>query len=318
MPTGACGINCEVCRLRLLGLCSTCGPGTSREAERKLAAQEAAFGGNCTILACAVMNHIDYCLRDCPAFPCENFHTGPYPYSKGFLSMQERRLEGAPPPLDHNDRPIRVPPAYWEALKCRDRNGLLNLTLFRSHASGGLIFHFLREDVLVDIEAACLRRQEGDEWKKFDDPLLELITLLYLNHVRSLHPLGKDIVGPNELREAHYFKGRHQLRVAPLLERYGHDPDGFESAARYFEGNPLDMADRAFRFLPFPRVPVYYLLWKGDEEFDPRLSVLFDRSIENCFAASAIWCLVNLVSFALLKGPRRRLEGQTFENGFQG
>ena len=310
MPTGACGINCDVCNLRLLGLCSTCGPGNSKEAERKLEAQKAVFAGTCTILACAVMNHIDYCLRDCHAFPCDNFHTGPYPFSKGFLAMQERRLQGGPPPLDHNERLIRVPPEYWEVLKGRDKNTLLNLTLFTPHPSGGLVFHFLREDILVDIKNACLKKLIGDEWRKADDPLLELITLLYLNHVDSFHPLGKDIVGTKDLKEAHYFKGRHELRLAPLLERYGYDVDGFETAADYYESKSLDMADKAYRFLPFPRVPLYYLLWKGDGEFDPKISVLFDRSIENYFSASGIWGLVNLVSFALLKGPLRRMEGQ--------
>ena len=63
------------------------------------------------------------------------------------------------------------------------------------------------------------------------------------------------------------------------------------------------MADAAYRLLPFPRTPVYYLLWIGDEEFRPRLSVLFDRSIEEFFSASAIWSLVNLVSRELLMGP---------------
>ena len=308
MPTGACGINCDVCKLRLLGLCSTCGPGKSLEAQRKLAAQKAAFGGTCIILACAAMNQIDYCMRDCHAFPCENFSAGPYPFSEVFLSMQDRRLDSGPPPFDHNDRPIRVPPEYWEMLRTRDKNTLLNLTLFHTHPSGGLVFHFLREDILVDMEDASLKRHEGDDWKRIEDPLLELVTLLYLNHVTSLHPLGRDMVGVKDLKEAHYFKGRHELRLAPLLERYGGDPAGFESAAIYCEGHALDMADKAYRLLPFPRVPLYYLLWKGDAEFEPKISVLFDRSIEDSFSASGIWGLVNLVSFALLKGPRRKFD----------
>jgi hypothetical protein len=308
MPTGACGINCDVCKLRLLGLCSTCGPGKSPEAQRKLAAQKAAFGGTCTILTCAALNRIDYCLRDCHAFPCENFSAGPYPFSEAFLYMQDRRLDSGPPPLDHNERVIRVPPEYWEALRARDTNTLLNLTLFQVHPSGGLVFHSLREDILVDMKNACLKKQAEDGWRPMDDPLLELITLLYLNHVRSLHPLGRDIVGVKDLKEAHYFKGRHELRLTPLLERYGEDLAGFESAAAYCEGQALDMADKAYRFLPFPRVPLYYLLWKGDAEFKPRISVLFDRTIENVFSGPGIWGLVNLVSFALLKGPRRKFD----------
>jgi hypothetical protein len=65
----------------------------------------------------------------------------------------------------------------------------------------------------------------------------------------------------------------------------------------------MDMADAAYRLLPFPRIPVYYLFWNGDDEFDPRISVLFDRSIEELFSADAIWGLVSRVSTALLRGP---------------
>jgi hypothetical protein len=69
----------------------------------------------------------------------------------------------------------------------------------------------------------------------------------------------------------------------------------------------MEMADSAYRLLPFPRVPLYYLFWQGDEEFAPRISVLFDRSIQEYFAASAIWGLVNRVSTALIKGRRKEL-----------
>ena len=44
------------------------------------------------------------------------------------------------------------------------------------------------------------------------------------------------------------------------------------------------------------------LVLEGDEEFPPRMSVLFERSIEETLAADAIWGLVNRVSTALLTG----------------
>lgn len=306
MPTGACGINCDVCKLRLLGVCSSCGPGRSKEAEAKLAAQQRLFGGTCTILECARMNALDYCLRDCSAFPCENFTQGPYPFSRGFIEMQERRRRDGPPALDHNGVPIKIPPEYWEGLRSRDLNTLLNLTLFESHPSGGLTFHFLHENILVDPEKHCLKRLRGQYWEETHDPLLELTILLYLNNVKAIYALGRDIVSPQDLKEAHYFKGRHQLPLGPLLERFGNDPDGFRKSAEALGGSPMDMADAAYRLRPFPRIPLYYLLWQGDQEFEPRLSVLFDRSIEECFSASGIWTLVNLVSFFLLRGPEKK------------
>ncbi len=307
MPTGACGINCDVCKLRLLGTCSTCGSGRSKEARKKLEAQRRIFGGNCTILECACLNNIEYCMRDCNLFPCENFTLGPYPFSRGFLGMQERRLQEIPPAFDPHGHLVKVPPEYWDKLKQRDITTLCNLTLGTPYPSDGLIFRFLQEDILVDIKNRCLKRLRNNAWKKTKDPLLELITLLYMNNVNAFHPLGKDIVSTKDLKEAHYFKGRHELHLGPLFERYGNDRDGFNRAAEYLEGTPVEMADLAYRLLPFPRIPLYYLFWKGDEEFEPRISVLFDRSIQEYFAASAIWGLVNLVSTALIKGPVKKL-----------
>ena len=72
--------------------------------------------------------------------------------------------------------------------------------------------------------------------------------------------------------------------------------------AEYLEGQSRDMADIAYRLLPFPRVPLYYLLWQGDDEFEPQVTVLFDRSIENVLAADAIWALINRVTTSLLTG----------------
>ena len=303
MPTGACGINCDVCKLKLLEICSSCGPGTSLEGLKKLDAQERVLGRPCPILACANLNKLEYCLRDCASFPCENFAAGPYPFSAGFLGMQQRRRQQRPPALTHNQTPLHVPAEFWDNLQGKDRYLLCNFTLFNPHPSGGLVFHSLQEEVLVDVAGRCLKRMHEGEWAATDDPLLELLTLLYLNSVGALYPLGKDIVGPQDLKEAHYFKGRHRLKTEPLLERYGKDLDGFRRAAEYLEGKPVAMGDAAYMLLPFPRVALYYLLWEGDEEFPPKLSVLFDRSIENCFAASAIWSLVDLVSARLLQGP---------------
>ncbi len=307
MPTGACGINCDVCRLRLLGTCSSCGSGKSAQAKKKLEAQKKIIGGNCIILECACTKNKEFCLRDCDRFPCENFTIGPYPFSQGFLSMQERRRGDRPPALNHHETLIIVPDEYWDRLCERDINKLCNLTLtepFTADSSipRGLIVHFLNEDIFVDFKERCLRRKQNNQWENTDDKLLELVTLLYLTNVKKLHPIGKEIVSTKDLKEAHFFKGEHKLKLAPLLERFGNDMEGFKTAAAFLEGTSVEMADAAYCLLPFPRIPLYYLYWKGDKEFKTKISVLFDRSIEAYFSADGIWGLVNLVSLALIRG----------------
>ena len=304
MPTGACGINCDVCKLNLLGTCSSCGPGTSARAEQKLAAQLRLLGGTCAVLACAQLNRVDYCLRDCAQFPCDNFSNGPYPFSQAYLQMQNRRRQQIPPAFAPDQSPVEVPGHFWDELQSKDLNALCNWTLFSLESARQLVYHFLNEDVLVDVTGRCLKRNDGRGWEKTHDPLLELVTVIYLNRVKKLYPLGSDIVGVKDLKEAHFFQGPHVLQTDPLLQRYGQDIRGFKDAAQFLEGQPVDMADAAYELLPFPRVPLYFLFWQGDAEFEARISVLFDRSIEAVFSADAIWGLVGRVSTALLQGPR--------------
>jgi hypothetical protein len=70
------------------------------------------------------------------------------------------------------------------------------------------------------------------------------------------------------------------LRVDGVLRRFGWDLGGFRRAAESLGGESQSLADAAFRIPALPKVPLYYLLWEGDDEFEPRVSVLFDRSIE--------------------------------------
>ena len=66
----------------------------------------------------------------------------------------------------------------------------------------------------------------------------------------------------------------------------------------------MEMADAAYKLLPFQRYPfTIFSARVMTRSFETRITVIFDRSIEEYFAAAAIWGLVNRVSLALLKGP---------------
>ena len=300
MPTGACGINCDVCKLKLAGICSTCGPGRSQEAEAKLEAQERLLGTPCPMLACARMNRLDYCMRDCKAFPCENFHRGPYPFSRSFLDMQERRRKQKPPARTPQGAAFSVPEEFWDEIAEKKPEIVAGVSLSKVHPEGGIVVPHLGREVLVHPGKRRIFQRDGaGAWQEADYPLLELLMLVYLLNVTD-EPVQNDMVSVSELKDAHFFQGPHVLKTAPLLERFGNDSSGFKAVARRLGGTALDMADAAFKFLPFPKVPLFYLLWEGDDEFPPDLKVLFDRSVEKHLSADALWGLVNLVSDEIL------------------
>ncbi len=302
MPTGACGINCDMCRLNLLGICSTCGSGRSQKGQEKLAAQLRIMGAPCPILACALEKRIEYCPRDCEEFPCDSFRKGPYPYSEEYLNMQERRRNEEPLHKTPSGDIVTVPVQYWEELKKRAPEKVCMNSLAKNHPPTGMLLPFLKQYLLVDIENRCLHHQSHGQWTRSENPLLELVCLSYLLNAGP-QSLNQQMVSAKELKTGHFFTGPHELKTQPLLNRYGNDLEGFKKAAERAGGEDLGLADAAYKFEALPKIPLHYLFWKGDEEFNPRLSVLFDRSIEYHLAADIIWGLVTLVSDAILSLP---------------
>jgi len=297
MATGACGINCDVCKLNHSNVCTTCGHGLSKEGKEKADIQIKLFGRACPILECARLNHIKYCMSDCEAFPCENFKNGPYPYGNGFLAMQERRRKDLDPP--QNTEKFIVPVEYWGKVREKDLKKLCEHALVLPFKGRGIQIRFLHEDILVDTEENTLFRITPERLIKMDAPMKELLILIYLINASSV-PFSTKMVSINQLKDAHFFQGPHAIRKDHVIDRFGNNLKGFMNAGKRIDGKPMNMADMAFMFFPLPKVPVYYLLWKADDEYPSRLSILFDHSIENYFSADAIWGLVNLVSKELM------------------
>jgi hypothetical protein len=202
---------------------------------------------------------------------------------------------------------LRVPPEYWRDLTSRDLGTVCENALAKPSPAGGIVVPFFGEYLLVEPRNGTFSRGRHGQWERIQDPLMELVVLVYLLHAGPW-PLRGQLVAVQELRGAHFFRGPHELRTRPVAARYGRDPEGFRRAAEALGGECQDMADAAFRLLPLPRTPLHYLLWRGDEEFPANVSVLFDRSIEQHLPPDAIWGLVNLTTTLLVKGAERAKE----------
>lgn len=213
--------------------------------------------------------------------------------------MRQPQISEKPHTYAPDGSHLQVAEIYWQAAKQRDVTEVCNLTFFDLISPGRFQFLFLNEDVQIDLGGRCLLRNSKNRWQPDEDPLLTLVTVMYLKGIQAVYPLGGDIIGIPDLKEHHFFAGPHVPRLDPLLVRYGTDPEGFANACRILGGSSMEMADAAFRLLPFPRVPLYFLLWAQDQEYEPRVQVLFDRSIESCLPADAIWALINRVAMAI-------------------
>ena len=216
--------------------------------------------------------------------------------------MQDRKRNEISETKAPTGEKINVPHQYWEDLKNEDLIRLCRQLHVVAIPPNSFILSSLGREILVDKTEGCLKSRKSGSWERIDHPLLELLVLVYTLKAGP-DSIKDEIIGVQELKDSHFFQGPHEFRLEPLLARYGFDPKGFKDAAEFLGGQPINLADISYRIPAFPKVPLYYLFWEGDEEFEPRITVLFDRSVEKHLSADAIWGLVNLVSDALLKVP---------------
>jgi len=107
-----------------------------------------------------------------------------------------------------------------------------------------------------------------------------LSVLWYLTNAKDI-PLSGRLIRPIDVKGGHrFFTGTHLLPLDKIAEKYGKDRDGFIRKGREFGGEPFHYGDVSIKLLPFPRVPVYVILWLEDAEFPSRVDLLFDSTCE--------------------------------------
>ncbi len=128
-----------------------------------------------------------------------------------------------------------------------------------------------------------------------------LMVLFYLLHAKNI-PLARKWISEKDLPGGGtFFRGPHALSVDLVERKYGQNPESFIEAGKLHGGTPVRFGDKSIALDVFPRIPIIYILWMGDEEFSPKVGVLFDASIESHFTLDIIWVMVNEVSQRLVE-----------------
>ena len=296
MPTGACGINCEACRLHQRGMCSSCGSGTSEQARLKLEAQQRLLGSPCPLLACARLNRIDYCLRDCDQFPCENFSADTiscYPFSHSYLNMQKRRRTLLETEKQSDERLV-IPDQHWQDMVDRGLEDIARCSGAVLKDVDTLVLEILTRKLRINVSQRSVEIEKEGCWLPAPS-LPAFVAVVYLTRCTAV-PLSGQWVSEKDLSCREFFRGPHLLQTDPVLNRFGQAAAEFLAAAQQYGGVEIDeTGDAAVRLWVLPSIPIKLVLWCGDEELGPALTVLFDQSIDLLLPGDGIWALVQMV-----------------------
>ncbi len=184
---------------------------------------------------------------------------------------------------------------HWEKLLTLHPTDVCNRTeaLYQPAHEGYLLpVYNLRYLVLPKMKK-ILRMEWND--KPFEEelpPFFLLMVLVYLTEAKEIKPTHTWVSEKDLLGGSTFFRGPHQLQVKGLQDLYGKDPVAFLEAGKRLGGSEILYGDKGFALEVFPKVPLAFVLWKEDEEFPPRIGVLFDSSIQSHLPLDIIWCMV--------------------------
>jgi hypothetical protein len=131
--------------------------------------------------------------------------------------------------------------------------------------------------------------------------LEQLCILAYLINARDV-PLANKLVRAEALPGGQFFfRGLHRLPTEKLQEVFGHCPERLHEVAPQFDAKRCDFGDASIELTVLPRIPLTIVVWRADDEFAARASILFDQTVGSQLPLDALGAAVNLVVEAIVK-----------------
>jgi hypothetical protein len=137
--------------------------------------------------------------------------------------------------------------------------------------------------------------------------VMKIVTLHYIIEA-SGNRVGTEMIQYEDIPGCRAYLPVFERRVTkPLVSAFGFQRDAFAAAGKGLGGREEEYGNASFTLYAFPRVPITFILWEGNEEFSPSLKVLFDRSIHTYLPLEDIVVVSKMAATRLIQQARKSL-----------
>jgi hypothetical protein len=161
-----------------------------------------------------------------------------------------------------------------------------------------IIIDYLNQSYRISAPDGEVSFATGEEAVPIKDKIL---ILDYFTRAKGT-PLSDKKITYKELHDGvNYFDTFSKRTIQPLVTFFGGEPEKLLETASIFGGQKADFGDTAVTINAFSRVPITVVLWKGDEEFAPEGSLLFDSTISDYLTNDDIHTLCENIAWKLVR-----------------
>jgi len=127
----------------------------------------------------------------------------------------------------------------------------------------------------IDLEGRKVLGPDGRD----APPPLPILVLHYVAATKPL-PLSGELISFRELEGGELYYAAYEGRaVRPIREKFGPDPPLLLKAGEALGAKPYRLGHASLEIPLFPRIPVFVVVWAGDDEVPSSANVLYDSTI---------------------------------------
>ena len=129
---------------------------------------------------------------------------------------------------------------------------------------------------------------------------LEIIFLHYLISEGTKQPEGK-LISYREIPGAMFYEPKFiQRAVNPIVKCFGKNPGKLIEIGELLGGVKSNEGDASVKINLLPYLPVTYIIWAGDDEFEPYGNILFDKTASGWLCAEDLVVAASLGAYELI------------------
>jgi hypothetical protein len=164
-------------------------------------------------------------------------------------------------------------------------------------AEKAIILNYLNQSYRISPDGEVSYLTGGEEV-----PLRDKILLLHYLTRAAGTPLSGKMITYKELHEGiNYFPVFAKRAIKPIVSHFGDRPEQLLKTAAILGGHKANYGDTAVTIDAFKKVPVTIVLWRGDEEFSPEGSLMFDSTISEYLSNDDIHTLCENIAWGLIR-----------------
>ncbi len=162
----------------------------------------------------------------------------------------------------------------------------------------GISIDFLNRE--IDISWPDLDFSESTECKEV--PIQQQVLILHYLNLANDVEISNEWIAYQEVPDGKFYMDAFIRRAKnPMVQGFGDNPELLvKLTSEVYGAVPMEQGDLAVSIQALPLVPVALILWRGDDEFPPEGTILFDRSVSQVLSAEDIAWLAGMIIYPLL------------------